>query len=225
MSAKSSPRHPCAWKFSITGDAQAAFILGGDGCKAQDWSCQVANHLILLLVVHRVLLQLRFQLPAESDDVWSSHRRVLSLKWPLPLPQPHCNFSFFFLFVCEGCVGGWSGTEEKVETVQEVWITNSSFPWTKYSTFPERRQRLCFRAGTAHFQKSTQFPRIAFNCWAAAAGTTLTWLAGLWPAVFQWRQPSWYVSLWQWGTCWVTSHRPVLSGFLPHSACSAPSSS
>lgn len=59
--------------------------------------------------------------------------------------------------VCVRGGWGWSGREEKVEIVQEVWITDSSFPSTKYSTFPERRQRLNSGVGPAQFQKSTQF--------------------------------------------------------------------
>lgn len=144
----------------LTKYAQAASISGG--CKEQVWSCQVADHLILV--------------PA-------THSHVLSFRHPLPLPQPHGSFFFFYFFVCVCVRGGWgwSGREEKVEVVQEAWITDSSFPWTKYSTFPERRQWLQFRSWHCTVPEIHTIPGVAVNCWAAAAGSTLTWLAGLWP--------------------------------------------
>lgn len=131
-----------------------------------------------------------FQPPVESHAVQSAHSHVLSLKHPLAPPTATRKL-FFPFFLCVRGAWGWSGREDKVEIVQEVWITNSSFPWTKYSTFPERRQQLQFRSWHRTVPEIHTIPGAAVNCWAAAAGSALTWLAGLWPGMLQGRCPSW----------------------------------
>lgn len=136
----------------------------------------------------RVQITSCFQLPVESDAVQSPHSSTCALlKTSPPLPQPHRNF---FPFCMWGEGGGWSGREEKVEIVQEVWITDSSFPWTMYSAFPERRQRLQFGSWHRTVPEIHTIPGVAVNCWAAAAGSPLTWPADLWPGMFQGRCPS-----------------------------------
>lgn len=154
-----------------------ASILGGNGCKGQVWSCQVANHFILLPA------------PCGKPCCAKCTQPCAFLKTPLAPPTATRKL-FFPFFLCVRGAWGWSGREDKVEIVQEVWITNSSFPWTKYSTFPERRQQLQFRSWHRTVPEIHTIPGAAVNCWAAAAGSALTWLAGLWPGMLQGRCPS-----------------------------------
>lgn len=161
----------------LTKYTQAASI--SSGCKER--TGQVADHLILV--------------PAPCGKPCAFLQTSLAsptATWKLLFK---IFLTFYLMCVCVRGGWGWSGREEKVEIVQEVWITDSSFPWTKYSTFPERRQRLQFRSWPCTVPEIHTIPGAAVNCWAAAAGSALTCLAGLWPGVFQGRCPSWCLGL------------------------------